>query len=33
MLCFGDFNSIKSTSERKGVDGFNRFQEMQIFGE
>lgn len=29
----GDFNSIKSLEERKGVDGFDRSEEMQCFGE
>lgn len=27
----GDFNSIKSSSERRGVDGFNRNEEVQLF--
>lgn len=29
----GDFNSIKLPSERKGVDGNNRGEEMEAFGE
>lgn len=29
----GDFNSIKSPTERKRVDGYNMNEEMQIFGE
>lgn len=28
----GDFNSIKDLGERKGVDGFNRSEEVQTFG-
>lgn len=29
----GDFNAIKSLSKRKGVDGVNRAEEMQMFGD
>lgn len=29
----GDFNSIKSHGERKGVDGNNRAEEIEAFGE
>lgn len=29
----GDFNAIKSLSEWKGVDGVNRAEEMQMFGD
>lgn len=32
--CFmGDFNSIKDPSERKGVDGNSRNEDIQLFGE
>lgn len=27
----GDFNSVKSPTERKGVDGYDRSEEMQLF--
>lgn len=29
----GDFNTIKDPCERKGVDSFNRNEEMQLLGE
>lgn len=29
----GDFNSIKDVSERKGVDGYNGSEEIQLFGD
>lgn len=29
----GDFNSVKSPTERKGVDGYDRSEEMQLFGD